>query len=136
MMGQPPTQKNAQRAGEILPGYPNSPHLYHLGEADFFLDHSKYLSLSPQQNTLLKEIKNSWEIQQQNMAAQISKREQALWQATASGQPDLENIKKNISDIEALSSELRLAFIHSVGKAVDTLTQAQVTQLMQSEEAR
>tara|TARA_R110002049_G_C9177390_1_gene563012 strand:+ start:8218 stop:9132 length:915 start_codon:yes stop_codon:yes gene_type:complete len=137
MMGQPPAAKaTSLQAGDPLPGYPNAPHLYHLGEADFFLDHAQRLSLSPEQNASLTAIKNRWTGQEKNIDAQISRQEQALWQATAKGQPDSVDIHKKVADIEALNSRLRLAFITSVGKAVAVLTPEQVAVLMQAEQSR
>jgi len=137
MMGQPPAPKaTSLQARDPLPGYPNAPHLYHLGEADFFLDHAQHVALSPQQSASLTAIKNRWTAQEKDIDAQISHQEQALWQATATGQPDIVSIRKKVADIEALNSQLRLAFITSVGEAVAVLTPEQVALLMQAEQSR
>ena len=134
MMGQRPMpQATSMQASESLPGYPQAPHLYHLGEAEFFLDHTQALSLSSQQSASLTAIKNEWMAQLEEINAQISTHEQALWQATAQGQPDIADIRKKVADIETLSGQLRLRFIISVGKAVNILTPEQVGLLISAE---
>lgn len=134
MMGQPPApQVDSVGAHDSLPGYTNAHHLYHLGEADFFLDHAQQLSLLPQQQKLLTAIKNSWLIQEESIDVQISEQEKVLWQATAVGQPNSLVIHNAVAEIETLNRQLRLAFIASVGKAVAVLTPAQVVVLIKSE---
>ena len=134
MMGQRPiSQVSSTQATENLPGYPQAPHLYHMGEVDFFLDHTQYLSLTSQQGDSLIAIKNEWMSQQENINVQTSTLEQALWQATAQGQPDIADIRKKVADIEALNGQLRLTFITRVGNAVNTLTPEQVELLMSAE---
>ena len=127
MMGQRPMSQASS------PGYPQAAHLYHLGAADFFLDHTEQLSLSSQQTESLTVIKSGWVAYQEKANVQIADLEQILWQETAQGQPDLENIRKIIADIEALNAQLRLDFITRVGKAVTVLRAEQVALLISVE---
>tara|TARA_R110001592_G_scaffold43362_1_gene140537 strand:+ start:18008 stop:18712 length:705 start_codon:yes stop_codon:yes gene_type:complete len=130
MMGQRPmSQAKSMQTTDSLPGYPQAAHLYHLGAAEFFLDHTEQLSLSSQQTESLTVIKNEWGAYQEKVNVQIADLEQALWQATAQGQPDLEGIRKIIADIEALTAQLRLTFITRVGKAVTVLRAEQAALL-------
>jgi len=127
MMGQRPmSQVGSMQTTDSLPGYSYAPHLYHLGEVEFFLDHTQDLSLSSQQSAALSAIKNKWMARQEEITEQISTQEEALWQATAQGQPDIVEIRKKITEIEALSGQLRLTFITRVGEAVHILTPEQV----------
>lgn len=134
MMGQRPmSQASSMQTTDSLPGYPQAAHLYHLGAADFFLDHTEQLSLSSQQTESLTVIKSGWVAYQEKANVQIADLEQILWQETAQGQPDLENIRKIIADIEALNAQLRLDFITRVGKAVTVLRAEQVALLISVE---
>ena len=135
MMGQPPmSQVGSMQTTDSLPGYPYAPHLYHLGEVEFFLDHTQDLSLSSQQSAALSAIKNEWMAQHEAITEQISTQEEALWQATAQGQPDIVEIRKKITEIETLNGQLRLTFITRVGEAVHILTHEQVGVLTSKKE--
>lgn len=135
MMGQKTTpDTTAIPTDENLPGYAEAPHLYHLGEVAFFLDHTQPLALSNRQVQSLTLIKTQWMAQQNEINSQISTLEQALWTATSMGKPDITTVRNTISDIEALNGQLRLASITRVGQAVTVLTADQVDLLMSKEQ--
>lgn len=124
MMGskpKPELQSISDDLGKILPGYKAVPHLYHLGENDFFLNYQGVLDLSSDQITELTMIKHQWGKIQNEKLSERKQLEQDLWQLTSLGMPDFSQIQKNISQIESINSAIRLSFIESVGRAVKTL---------------
>lgn len=124
MMGEPFDSKISKDVApdEVkLPGYKNTPHLYHLGEVDFFLNYADLLNLSNTQITSLEEIKNKWEeLLEENVTAR-KHLETKLWELTSSGEPEFNQIKSIVSKIEATNTLIRLSFIKFVGNAVATL---------------
>ncbi len=126
MMGQSPVSEGN---GE-LPGYSEIPHLYHLGESGFYLDYSQQLSFSERQIESLMLIQNEWITYQETQQAAISMEEKSLWQLTAQAQPNINDIKEKIGEIEALNRLLRLKFITLVGSAVEVLQEDQAAQLV------
>ncbi len=113
-----------------LPGVAGAAHLYHLGEQEFFLDQAHSISLSTQQTEQLESIRLQWQTRNQEMEKKIEVLEEQLWQQTAMGKPDRQAIAKTIRDTENLRGDLRLAFIDSVGNAVNILSREQIDKLI------
>lgn len=131
MMGRPPKDQalGTANADTALPGYMSAAHLYHIGENEFFLDHSAHLGLTQNQTDQLKAIQSQWQSQKTAMISERDSLEQRLWEFTALGQPDYKAIQKTIMSIESINSKLRLTFIKQVGQAVSVLTAQQVSKL-------
>ena len=131
MMGQPPKDQatGTTNTETSLPGYVNVPHLYHIGESEFFLDHSAHLGLTQNQIDQLKAIQSQWQSQQNTIISERDSHEQRLWEFTAMGKPDYKAIQETVMAIESINSKLRLIFIKQVGKAVTVLTAQQVSKL-------
>lgn len=131
MMGQPPKDQapGTTNTETSLPGYVNVPHLYHIGESEFFLDHSAHLGLTQNQIDQLKAIQSQWQSQQNTIISERDSHEQRLWEFTAMGQPDYKAIQETVMAIESINSKLRLIFIKQVGQAVTVLTAQQVSKL-------
>ena len=124
MMGSKPKPELQSITGDLgksLPGYKAVPHLYHLGENDFFLNYQDLIDLSSDQVTELTMIKHQWSKIQNEKLSERKQLEQDLWQLTSLGEPDFSQIQKNISQIESINSAIRLSFIETVGRAVKTL---------------
>lgn len=124
MMGSKPKPELQSITGDLgksLPGYKAVPHLYHLGENDFFLNYQDLIDLSSDQVTELTMIKHQWSKIQNEKLSERKQLEQDLWQLTSLGVPDFSQIQKNISQIESINSAIRLSFIETVGRAVKTL---------------
>ena len=132
MMGEPFDPKISKDVAQDevkLPGYKNTPHLYHLGELEFFLNYSELLNLSNMQITSLEEIKNKWEKQLEENVTDRKHLEAKLWELTSSGEPEFNQIKSIVSEIEATNTLIRLSFIKFVGNAVATLFPEQIKTL-------
>lgn len=124
MMGMPPAAAApAMRSG--LPGFPGASHLYHIGGTGFFLDHAEHIVLTVPQQAALNAAKEKALLDQASAQRDIDAGEQALWMLTAAGQPDLEQIEKQIRAVEKSRGEQRLAFIRAVGEAATLLTEPQ-----------
>ena len=95
----------------------------------FFLNHTTTLEITDTQYQTLLSIQSEWESFQKSLAQQRSALEASLWELTAQGLPQYDNIKDTISKIEAINSTLRLQFIASVGKAVSVLTPPQIAKI-------
>ena len=130
MMGRKPSAMTAQENDlEDLPGDSNTPHLYHLGENDFFLDYVNTINIEHQQTQQLDEIKQTWLSHNEQVTRDINKLEEKLWLLTAEGKPNANKIEVQIREISKLQSNLRIDFIRSVGKAVSILTADQIKAL-------
>ena len=131
MMGQPPSDQGSKIANTelTLPGYPGVPHLYHIGEKEFFLDLSAQLGLAQDQIDQLKVVQSRWLNRQTSMLTERDSYEQRLWELTAKGAPDYDAIQETVESIESTNSELRLAFIKQVGTAITILTADQISEL-------
>jgi hypothetical protein len=129
MMGKRPdiADKKTQTS---LPGVTGAAHLYHLGEQEFFLNYVNTIDLSIQQRELLIKIKQQWETRNRDMKNEIGVLEELLWQQTAVGKPDWQTVSKTIHDAERQRAVLRLAFIESVGSAVNILSKEQIGKLI------
>ena len=55
----------------------------------------------------------------------IDEAEQELWTLTAEAQPDINKIEAKANEIAKLQADNRIAFIRSVGKAAEVLTEEQ-----------
>lgn len=136
MMGSKPKPDNQSASVSsigTLPGYKDVPHLYHLGEEDFFLNYQEKLNLSSDQISQLEVVKNKWEIFQSEKVLEREKLEEKLWQLTSSGIPDFNQIQKNISQVELINTKLRMSFIKQVGNAVKALHPKQALLLKEIE---
>ncbi len=131
MMGQPPKDQapGTTNTETSLPGYVNVPHLYHIGESEFFLDHSAHLGLTQNQIDQLKDIESQWQSQKNTIITERDSHEQRLWEFTAMGKPDYKVIQETVMAIESINSKLRLTFIKQIGQAVTVLTVQQVSKL-------
>jgi hypothetical protein len=133
MMGKKPVAMLAQENDiEDLPGDSDAPHLYHLGETGFFLDHAELMDLNQQQAKQLENLKQIWFLHKEQVSKNIYALEEQLWLLTADGKPDANKIEAQIRDISKLQSNLRIDFIRSVGKAVSILTADQIEALISS----
>lgn len=129
MMGTKPLpekQGSLSTKTDVLPGYQDAPHLYHLGEADFFLDYVSELELTSGQVEQLFNIKQQWGITQREKVTLREQLEKRLWKETASGMPNLNEVRDTLSEIASVNSTLRLSFIEMVGQSVDVLLPQQV----------
>lgn len=109
----------------VLPGFPNAPHLYHLGAGDFFLDHADHLGLTVPQRVTLGQLRESALMARDNSTRQMEEAAQRLFQLTGADQPDAEQIESQVRRIEALRRARRLTFIGAVGEAAQLLTDEQ-----------
>lgn len=108
-----------------LPGFPGASHLYHIGETDFFLDHQEHVTLAPQQELTINQIKEHALLTQANFDRQVEQAEQELWVLTSSDEPETQQIEAKVRQIEKLKGDQRLAFIRAVGEAAKVLTEQQ-----------
>ena len=105
-----------------LPGFPGASHLYHIGSADFFLDHPEHIVLSAEQSAALNRAKQRAVLLNSKSEIAISHAEHELWTLTASDQPDAAKIQSKVREISTLNADARLAFIRAVGDASKVLT--------------
>lgn len=129
MMGMSPQMTSAETSNGLH--QPDTPHLYHIGETDFFLDYAETIGLNSQQMTTLGQIKHRWENEQQMQVKKRQALEQQLWRLTGADNPELAQIRQTIQQIEQLNSDLRLTFIFRVSDASAVLTGSQKEQLKQ-----
>ena len=133
MMGKKPVAMLAQENDiEDLPGDSDAPHLYHLGETSFFLDHAELMDLNQQQTKQLENLKQTWFSHSKQITEEIDALEEQLWQLTAEGKPDAKKIEDKIRQITVLQANLRIDFIRKVGEAVSVLSPDQVKALIVS----
>lgn len=124
-MGMAPGAGTSMTVPSALPGFAGASHLYHVGATGFFLDYADKLSFSVDQTTALNTIKQRALSEQSAAQRKIDEAEQALWLATAADQPDAAAIEAKLREIEKLRSDMRLAFIRSVGESAKVLTAEQ-----------
>ena len=108
-----------------LPGFAGASHLYHIGETGFFLDHPQHIALNDDQQVQLNKIKEASLLSTATAERKIDEAEQELWTITAEGQPDITKIEAKAKEIAQLQVDNRIAFIQSVGKAAELLTDDQ-----------
>ncbi len=127
MMGKMPGADSARSA---LPGFPGLPHLYHIGAADFFLDHNELIDLTSEQKTAIGKIKEKLLAGNSIRDKKIDQAEQELWALTSSDRPAAGDIEAKIREIEKLRGDQRVYFIRAVGEAAALLTKGQRRSLL------
>ncbi|GJL49216.1 MAG: hypothetical protein NPIRA01_04430 [Nitrospirales bacterium] len=127
MMGKMGKGRMQRRAvpQSALPGFPGASHLYHIGGTEFFLDHREHITLAPQQELSINQIKEQALLTQASFDRQVEQAEQELWVLTSSDQPEIRRIESKIRQIEKVKGDQRLAFIRAVGEAARVLTEQQ-----------
>tara|TARA_R110002049_G_scaffold288534_1_gene471108 strand:+ start:24544 stop:25518 length:975 start_codon:yes stop_codon:yes gene_type:complete len=134
MMGRNPAMKSSMNGmgsmgsmsmPSALPGFAGASHLYHIGETGFFLDHPQHIAITDEQQLQLNKIKESSLLATATSERKIDEAEQELWMLTADAQPDITKIEAKAKEIAQLQVDNRLAFIRSVGKAAEVLTEEQ-----------
>ena len=118
-----------------LPGFPGASHIYHIGASGYFLDHASLARLSKEQHGRLARIQEQSSLEQADFDRRIDQAEQDLWVLTSAGEPDARAIEEKVREIADLSAKQRLAFIQSVGKAAEVLTDDQRNLLVGDHEA-
>lgn len=103
-----------------MPGMPGVSHLHHIGATGFFLDQPQ-IGLSPGQQSRLRGIEERALSVRATSDRAIEQAEQELWALTGDG-TDAVRIEAKIGEIEQARTWQRIAFIRSVGEAIDVLT--------------
>ncbi len=109
----------------LLPSFPGTSLLYHVGATDFFLDHSERITLTAEQTARLSQVKQRAAAGRADAERKVEAAEQQLWELTASDQPDPAKIEAKVREVEKLRGDQRLAFIRSVGESAQVLTDEQ-----------
>lgn len=132
MRGAMPERKGMNKMAAVasLPGFPGASRLYHVGATDFFLDHSKHITLSTEQRIALNQVKQKTMLDRTNFDRRIEDGEQLLWTMTAADKPDAVKIDAQVRAIEKHRGDQRLAFIRGVGSAAKLLTHDQHVALL------
>ena len=113
-----------------LPGSPGVSHIYHIGAAGFFLNHSEHITLSTKQQAALNGVQRKALLSKFTAQRKIEEAEQELWELTGADEPDAAQIQATVRTIERLRGEQRMAFIQSVGEAANVLTDEQRQMLL------
>ncbi|MDQ2841979.1 MAG: periplasmic heavy metal sensor [Acidobacteriota bacterium] len=108
-----------------MPGQPGVSHLYHIGSNGFFLNHSKHITLTPDQRMTLTHLKEKATTNSANEQRRIAQTERELYTLTGSDQPDTAKIQAKIAEIEKLRGDQRMNFISAVADASNVLTPEQ-----------
>ncbi len=124
MMGQMKGMGQMQMPS-ALPGFAGASHIYHIGATSFFLDHPQHISLMPDQQIKLNQIKEKTLLGQATSDRWISQGEQELWVLTSSDAPKAAEIEAKIREIEKVNGDKRFAYIKAVGEAAKVLTDEQ-----------
>jgi Spy/CpxP family protein refolding chaperone len=124
MMGQMQGM-GSMRMPSALPGFPGASHIYHIGATGFFLDHPQHITLTPEQQTRLNQLKEKALLDQSTYDRSIAEGEQQIWVQTSSDSPDVEKIEAKVREVEKLRGDKRMAFIRAVGEAAMVLTDEQ-----------
>lgn len=111
------------------PGQGGTPHLYHMGSRGFFLNQSRHITLSPDQNLTLNLMKKKAMLNRAFEQRNIDEAEQELYATTGAYQPDESRIEAKIVEIEKLHDQ-RISFIRAVAEASNVLTPEQRTALL------
>jgi Spy/CpxP family protein refolding chaperone len=110
-------------------GHGGASHLYHIGSKGFFLNQSRHITLSPDQNLTLNLVKKNAMLNRASEQRSIDQAEQELYALTGTNQPDETRIEAKIVDIEKLRADQRMRFIRAVADASNVLTPEQRTAL-------
>lgn len=108
-----------------LPGFAGASHIYHIGASSFFLDHPQHITLTPDQQIKLNQIKEKTLLGQATSDRWVSQGEQELWVLTSSDAPKAAEIEAKIREIEKVNGDKRIAYIQAVGEAARVLTDEQ-----------
>ena len=109
----------------MMPGQPGASHLYHIGSTGFFLNHSKHITLTPEQKMTLNRLKEKALLDRTTAQRRMGQAEQDLYILTGADQPDTAKIQAKVAEIEKLRTDQRMAFIRAVSEAVNVLTHDQ-----------
>lgn len=108
-----------------MPGQAGASHLYHIGSKGFFLNHSRHITLTPDQKLTLNYMKEKAMLGQASEQRRIDQAEQELYTLTGADQPDNAKIQAKIVEIEKLRGEQRMSFIRAVADASNVLSPEQ-----------
>ena len=108
-----------------MPGQAGASHIYHIGSNGFFLNHSRHITLTPDQKLTLNHLKEKAMLESAYEQRRIDQAEQELYTATGADQPDNTKIQAKIGEIEKLRSGQRMNFIRAVADASNVLTPEQ-----------
>ncbi len=115
----------SMRSSSTMPGQPGASHLYHIGSTGFFLNHSKHITLTPDQKMTLNRLKEKALLDRTTAQRRMGQAEQDLYILTGADQPDPAKIQAKVADIEKLRTDQRMTFIRAVSEAVNVLTHDQ-----------
>ena len=115
----------SMRSSSTMPGQPGASHLYHIGSTGFFLNHSKHITLTPEQKMTLNRLKEKALLDRTTAQRRMGQAEQDLYILTGADQPDPAKIQAKVAEIEKLRTDQRMTFIRAVSEAVNVLTHDQ-----------
>jgi Spy/CpxP family protein refolding chaperone len=108
-----------------MPGQADTSHLYHMGSNGFFLNHSRHITLTPDQRLTLNYVKEKEMLDRTSEQRGIDQAEQQLYALTGADQPDIAKIQAKIVEIEKLRADQRMNSIRAVATASNVLTPEQ-----------
>ena len=108
-----------------MPGQAGASHLYHIGSNGFFLNHSRHITLTPDQRLTLNYMKEKTMLDQASEQRRIDQAEQEMYTLTGVDQPDNAKVQAKIVEIEKLRGEQRMSFIRAVADASNVLSPEQ-----------
>jgi Spy/CpxP family protein refolding chaperone len=114
------------------PGQAGASHIYHIGSAGFFLNHSQHITLTSDQRSTLNRLKEKAMLDKASEERRIDQGEQELYALTGADQPDNGKIQAKIGEIERMRGEQRMSFIMTVGEATKVLSPEQRQALLGS----
>ena len=112
-------------SASAMPGQAGASHLYHIGSNGFFLNHSRHITLTPDQRLTLNYMKEKAMLSQASEQRRMDQAEQELYTLTGADQPDNGRMQAKIAEIEKLRADQRMNFIRSVGDASNVLSPEQ-----------
>lgn len=112
-------------SSSAAPGQAGASHLYHMGSNGFFLNHSRHITLTPDQKLTLNYVKGKAMLDYTSLQRRIDQGEQELYTLTGADQPDSARIQAKIVEIEKLRADQRMNFIRAVADASNVLTPEQ-----------
>ncbi len=128
MSGMPPAaggMANMSGPSSAMPGQAGASHLYHIGSNGFFLNHSRHITLTPDQKLTLNYLKEKEMLDRSSEQRRIDQGEQELYALTGADQPDNARIQAKIVEIEKLRGDQRMGSIRAVATASNVLTPEQ-----------
>lgn len=117
-------------SSSAMPGQAGASHIYHIGSNGFFLNHSRHITLTPDQRLTLNHIKEKAMLESASEQRRIDQAEQELYTLTGTDEPDNAKIQAKIFEIEKLRAGQRMNFIRAVEEASNVLTPEQRTTLL------